>query len=166
MLLSQAQAKAACDKLLQAIRADDAQVSVGSSDFSHLRFAANDLTTSGRREDVYASITVWIDRKRGSASASSLDDDALRSAVQQAEELARIAPVDREYMQTLGPQKYQATAATRKRPRIFPYPIAARPSTRSSRIVRSRAWWGLDSTRPPSAPRPLPPSTALSTTVR
>jgi predicted Zn-dependent protease len=107
MLLSEKEIKAACDKLLSCTKADDAQVGVSSEDFSHLRFAANAFTTSGRREDVSASVTVWIDKKRGSASASNLDDDSLRMAVAQAEELARLAPVDKEYVPTLGQQEYR-----------------------------------------------------------
>jgi predicted Zn-dependent protease len=109
MLLTESETKAICDKLLGMTKAEDAQVSIGSDDFSHLRFAANGFTTSGRREDVSASITVWIDKKRGSAAANDLDDDSLMRAVEQAEQLARISPVDREYLPTLGPQTYKPT---------------------------------------------------------
>src|SRR5213080_945973 len=101
MLLSENETKEYCNKLLSLTKAEDAQVSVGSDDFSHLRFAANGFTTSGRREDVNASITVWIDKKRGSASANDLDNASLKRAVEQAEQLARISPVDREYLPTL-----------------------------------------------------------------
>jgi predicted Zn-dependent protease len=87
--------------------ADDATASVQSEDFSHLRFAANGFTTSGRRENATAEITVWIHKQRGSASANDLDDESLRDAVQQAEQIARIAPVDQEYLPTLGPQTYR-----------------------------------------------------------
>ena len=107
MLLTEKEAKAICDKLLSACTADDAEVSVGSDDYSHLRFAANGFTTCGRREDASASITVWIGKRRGSASTTDLDDASLRRAVAEAEQLARISPVDKEYLPTLGPQKYR-----------------------------------------------------------
>jgi predicted Zn-dependent protease len=107
MLLSEVEAKSVCEKLLRATSADDAQVSVSSEDLSHLRFAANDFTTSGCHEEVSATITVWVDRKRGAATASSLEDAALRDAAQEAEELARVSPLDREYVPTLGPQTYK-----------------------------------------------------------
>ena len=110
MLLSEKESKNICDKLLSLTRADDAEVSVFSDDYSHLRFAANNFTTNGRREDASASVTVWIDKKRGSASASDLEDSSLKAAVAQAEELARIAPVDKEYLPTLGPQKYKPSS--------------------------------------------------------
>jgi predicted Zn-dependent protease len=110
MLLSEKESKNICDKLLSLTRADDAEVSIFSDDYSHLRFAANNFTTNGRREDASASVTVWIDKKRGSASASDLEDSSLKAAVAQAEELARIAPVDKEYLPTLGPQKYKPSS--------------------------------------------------------
>src|SRR5207237_10008563 len=102
MLLSEKQCQDICDKLLNWTKADDAEVSVGSDDFSHLRFAANSFTTDGRRESASASITVWIDKKRGSASSGDLEDASLKAAVAQAEDLARISPVDKEYLPTLG----------------------------------------------------------------
>src|SRR3989441_3358155 len=107
MLLSEKETKAICDKLLSCTQADDAQVSVVSDDFSHLRFAANSFTTNGRREAAFASVTVWIDKKRGSANTGDLEDASLKMAVAQAEQLARMAPVDKEYLPTLGAQTYQ-----------------------------------------------------------
>ncbi len=107
MLLSEKETKSICDKLLNYTRADDAHVSVFSDDISHLRFAANTFTTNGRREDASASVTVWIDKKRGSANASDLDDASLKMAVEQAEQIARMSPVDKEYLPTLGPQTYK-----------------------------------------------------------
>src|SRR5580765_8589515 len=106
-MLTEKESKALCKKLLSFTKADDAEVSVSSEDYSHLRFAANAFTTSGRRENASATVTVWIDQKRGSATANDLEERALRMAVEDAERLARISPVDREYVPTLGPQKYQ-----------------------------------------------------------
>ena len=59
MLLSEKESKSICDKLLSLTKADDAEVSVFSDDFSHLRFAANSFTTNGRREEASATVTVW-----------------------------------------------------------------------------------------------------------
>lgn len=106
-MLTEKDSKALCDKLLRFTKADDAQVSVSSEDFSHLRFAANAFTTSGRRENATAHVTVWIDKKRGAASANDIDDASLNMAVEEAERLARISPVDKEYIPTLGAQRYK-----------------------------------------------------------
>src|SRR5262245_26125701 len=109
MLLTEKETKRLCQKLLGAIKADDASVNVSSEEQSHLRFAANGFTTSGTRDNVTAQVTVWIDRKRGSASTNETDDDSLKAAVAQAEQLARLSPVDIEYLPTLGPQTYKPT---------------------------------------------------------
>src|SRR5947208_12015668 len=110
-MLSEKESRDLCRKLLGYVTADDARVSVASDDFSHLRFAANGFTTSGRREDASADVTVWIKKQRGSASANDLDDGSLRDAVGQAEEIARTAPVDKEYLPTLGPQRYKPSSS-------------------------------------------------------
>jgi len=107
MLLSEQESKAICDKLLGYVTADDAQVGISSEDYSHLRFAANQYTTSGRRETTSVSVTVWINKRRASVSGTDVDDAALKALVTEAEQLARISPEDREYLPTLGPQQYQ-----------------------------------------------------------
>jgi predicted Zn-dependent protease len=107
MLLSEREAKELTDKLLSYVKADDAAVNVGSENYSHLRFAANAFTTSGARENTTVGVTVWIDKKRGSSSTNEVDDASLKATVEQAQELARISPVDREYLPTLGPQTYK-----------------------------------------------------------
>jgi predicted Zn-dependent protease len=109
MLLTEREARSVCERLLGYVKADDALVSVTSEDYSHLRFAANAFSTSGRRENTSINVTVWIDRKRGASSTNDTDDAALRAAVEQAEQIARISPVDREYLPTLGLQTYRPT---------------------------------------------------------
>ncbi|HTD67894.1 MAG TPA: TldD/PmbA family protein [Candidatus Limnocylindria bacterium] len=110
-MLTEKESKAICEKLLSYTKADDAQANVDSEDFSHLRFAANAFATSGRRENVTATVTVWIDRKRGSSTANNVDDTSLKTAVVEAERLARLSPVDKEYVPTLGLQRYKPTNA-------------------------------------------------------
>src|SRR5687767_11523507 len=107
MLLTEKEARTICEKLLSYVKADDAIVGVNSENYGHLRFASNAFTTSGARENVSVGVTVWIDKKRGAASTNEIDDESLKATVAQAEQLARISPVDREYMPTLGKQIYK-----------------------------------------------------------
>ncbi|MGI8410308.1 MAG: TldD/PmbA family protein [Pyrinomonadaceae bacterium] len=107
MLLNEKEAKVITDKILSLVKADDASVSVNSEKFSHLRFANNNFLTSGQRVGRGAGVTVWIGGKRGSSSTNDLDDASLNAMVEQAEKLARLAPVDREYLPTLGRQVYK-----------------------------------------------------------
>lgn len=107
MLLSETEARTICEKLLSYVKADDAVVNVNSDNYGHLRFAANAFTTSGARENVSVSVQVWIGGKRGSATTNEIDDESLKATVALAEQLARISPVDREYVPTLGRQTYK-----------------------------------------------------------
>jgi predicted Zn-dependent protease len=109
MLLTEKEAKQITDKLLSYVKADDAAVGVSSSETSHVRFAENSFLTSGKRENRGASVTVWIGGKRGAAATNDFDDASLRTAVEQAEQIARIAPIDREYLPSLSAQAYKPT---------------------------------------------------------
>ena len=80
MLLTEKECKSFCEKILRMTSAEDATVSVGSEDYSHLRFAANAFTTNGRRESVSAGVTVWINRKAGSSSASGVNNSIFRGS--------------------------------------------------------------------------------------
>lgn len=109
MLLTADEARRLTTRILAMVRAEDASVNVTSRIHRYLRFAANNIQTSGDRETRTASVTVWIERRRGAATTSDLSDASLREMVDQAEALARLSPVDREYMPTLGPQRYEST---------------------------------------------------------
>ena len=111
MLLTEKDARTICEKLLSYVKADDASVGVSSENYGHLRFAQNSFTTSGARENVTVGVTVWINNKRGAASTNEIDDESLKATVAQAEQLAKISPVDREYVPTLGKQTYKPVNA-------------------------------------------------------
>ena len=107
MLLTEKDARTICEKLLSYVKADDASVGVNSENYGHMRFASNAFTTSGARENVTVGVTVWINNKRGAASTNEVDDESLKATVALAEQLARISPVDREYVPTLSKQTYK-----------------------------------------------------------
>ena len=107
MLFTEQEVKTLTSKILSLTTADDATAGVGSNKQSHLRFAGNNVLTSGMRETRNANVVVWIEGKRGSASTNDLDDASLKAMVEQAEKIARNAPRDREYMPSLGKQTYK-----------------------------------------------------------
>lgn len=106
-MLSEREAKKICQKLLGFTKAEDAVVNVTESDQANQRFAGNQFTTNGSSRERSFSITVWIGKRQGSASGTEFDDLSLRRAVEQAETLARLSPVDVEYVPTLDKQKYK-----------------------------------------------------------
>lgn len=107
MLLTEKEAREITEKILSYVKADDAQVSLSSEKTSHLRFARNAFLTSGNTVERGANITVWNKQKRGASSTSDFSDESLKTMVEQAEQIAEISPVDREYLPTLGAQTYQ-----------------------------------------------------------
>ena len=107
MLLTEQETKAFTEKILSFVKADDASAGVGSDKLLHLRFAGNNILTSGTRVSRNANVTVWVGGRRGAASTNDLDDASLRDMVERAQKIAATAPVDREYVPTLGKQTYK-----------------------------------------------------------
>jgi predicted Zn-dependent protease len=108
-MLTRDEALGICGTVLdhaKAAGAEDAIVSVQSSVDAHARFADNRITTSGRAEDVVIAATVWIGRRRGAATANDASGAALKRLAEEAAQIARVSPVHREYLPTLGPLAY------------------------------------------------------------
>ncbi|MDP1571337.1 MAG: TldD/PmbA family protein [Vicinamibacterales bacterium] len=95
----------------RAAGAEDAQVSVQSTVESHARFADNRITTSGRADDIGITVTVWVGRRRGAAMGNDAGADALKLLADEAVQIARVSPVHREYVPTLGPLEYAESRA-------------------------------------------------------
>jgi predicted Zn-dependent protease len=107
MLLTESDARAICTKALSFTKADDAYVRLSGDAHSNLRFAAGSFTTNGYREDAELSVTVWVEGRKGSAASNELEEASLRATVAQAEKLARVSPLDEEYVPTLGAESYK-----------------------------------------------------------
>ena len=108
-MLTRDEALRLCEIVLghaKAAGADDAAVSVIESIESHARFADNRITTSGRADNVDITATVWVERRRGSTSGNDADGSALKRLAEEAVQIARVSPVHREYVPTLGPLDY------------------------------------------------------------
>lgn len=108
-MLARDEAIQICETVLahaKAAGAEDAVVSLHSSVESHARFADNRITTSGRAEDLDISAAVWVERRRGSATGNDTGADGLKRLAEEAVQIARVSPVHREYVPTLGPLEY------------------------------------------------------------
>ena len=108
-MLTRDEALAICETVLahaKAAGAEDATVSLQSTTESHARFADNRITTSGRADDLDITVTVWVGRRRGSVTGNDPSAAALGSIAKEAVQIARVSPVHREYVPTLGPLEY------------------------------------------------------------
>ena len=98
-----------CETVLASAKtagAEDAIVSLRSSVESHARFSGNGISTSGRSEDLDITTTVWVGRRRGSVTGNESGGDSLKRMADEAVQIARVSPVHREYVPTLGPREY------------------------------------------------------------
>ena len=107
--LNEQQARALLEKVLRMSRADTCQVNVGGGSGGNIRYARNTVSTAGETTNQSINVTASFGRKSGSASGNEFDDAALERVVRRAEELARLAPDNPEWMEPLGPQEYLRT---------------------------------------------------------
>lgn len=105
-MLTREQAKTLTDKVLGLSKADEAQVSLSGGEVTHLRFARNTPSTSGSYSSPTLQISSVFGTRTGSVTVNQFDDATLAGAVRRSEEIARLAPEDREFMPALGPQTY------------------------------------------------------------
>jgi predicted Zn-dependent protease len=109
--ITEAEARALLLRTLKQSRAEHCEVSLRASARGNLRTARNAVSTAGTNEDHVVTVRAIFGRRSASASANQLDDVTLRRTVYAAEELARLAPEDPEWVAPLGPQPYVAVPA-------------------------------------------------------
>ncbi len=109
--LSESDAQAIFQKVLGFSKADEAQATLSGSRKANLRFARNAVSTSGGSDDLSLSVQSSFGKKTGTATINELDDASLEKVVRRAEELARLAPENPEYVPFLGPQQYEEPKA-------------------------------------------------------
>ena len=108
-MLTRDEALTICETLLghaKAAGAEDASITVNGSIESHARLAENRVTTSGHADNVAINVTVWVSKRRGSSSGNDAAAEALKRMADEAVQIARVSPVHREYVPTLGPIDY------------------------------------------------------------
>lgn len=105
-MLTKEQARKITEKVLSYSTFPECEISVNSSERAFIRFALNDVTTSGFTVQQSMSISSVRDGKTGSTRVDEFDDDSLREAVKRTERLAMIAPPSPEHMAPLEKQKY------------------------------------------------------------
>ncbi|WP_442756336.1 TldD/PmbA family protein [Methylocystis sp. JAN1] len=110
MFLSSDDAKSIAEKILERSEADACVVKIdGGEDYS-LRFARGGATTNIATSDAAVRISSHIGGRVGSVATANLDGAALEAARARSEEIARMLPVDPDYVPPLGPQEYDASA--------------------------------------------------------
>ena len=105
-ILTKEEAKRLIDKVLAFSKADEMSVSVNGGRTGNIRYARNSVSTSGESTDQSLAITAVFGKRSGTATINEFDDASLEKTVRRAEEIARLAPENPEFMAALGPQTY------------------------------------------------------------
>ncbi|MDX5481565.1 MAG: TldD/PmbA family protein, partial [Hymenobacteraceae bacterium] len=105
------QAEALLKKALAYSKADECEITLTGSNGGNIRYARNEVSTSGTEENVAMSVESRFGKRSGVATINEFDDASLEKVVRRAEEIARIAPESPEYIPMLGPQNYSTTKA-------------------------------------------------------
>lgn len=106
MSLTNDDCRTVADRVLKLSKADECFVAIDAGRNANIRFARNEVTTSGDVDDATLSVRSSFGKRTGTATVNQFDDATLERCVGQAEEIARFAPEDPEHMPVLGPQTY------------------------------------------------------------
>lgn len=106
IILTESEAKALCQKILSYSKADECEVNILGEVRGNLRYARNEVSTSGMIINKNIQVQSAFGKKVGVATIDEFDDASLEKVVRRAEELARLAPENPEYVGVLEPQTY------------------------------------------------------------
>ena len=108
-ILNQEETKRICDRVMSFSKADECIVSMSGGRTGNIRYARNNVSTAGLVENAELSVTVAFGKRQGSVTINAFTDKDLQNAVRMAEDLARLAPENPEFMPALGKQEYRAS---------------------------------------------------------
>ncbi|MBV8251754.1 MAG: TldD/PmbA family protein [Chitinophaga sp.] len=106
-ILNKEAAKALLQKVLSFSKADECEVSLRGAEGGNIRYARNAISTAGDISTLTLSVTSSFGKRSGTATINEFTDEALKRVVQRAEELAKLAPENPEYMPLLGPSAFK-----------------------------------------------------------
>ncbi len=106
-ILSKEEARQILEKVISFSTADSLEASLSGNSQGNIRYARNTVSTSGYNEDVSLGVTANFGKQSASSTINEFDDASLKKVVKRAEELARLAPENPEFMEPLGPQVYK-----------------------------------------------------------
>jgi len=104
--ITREEAQGIIDRVLKMSKADETAVSIQADREANLRYAHNEVSTSGETTNIVVSVRASFKNRSGSASINQFDDQSLERVLRRAEETARFSREDPEFMAALGPQQF------------------------------------------------------------
>ncbi len=114
-ILSQEETRRITDKVMGYSKADQCTVSITGSRTGNVRYARNNISTAGLVENTTMTVAVAFGKKQGVASINEFDDKSLEKVVRRAEDLARLAPENPEFLPAISKQQYKASETFSKK---------------------------------------------------
>jgi predicted Zn-dependent protease len=105
-IFSKEEARKIMEKAMSFSTADACTINLNGGESGNIRYARNSVSTSGFQSNHGLVVNSSFGKKSGTATIDEFDDASLEKVVKRAEELARLAPENPEYMEPLGPQTY------------------------------------------------------------
>ena len=106
-IFTEEQAREILQKVVGLSQADECTATLSGSLEGNIRFARNNVSTSGEVGNAELGVQVAFGRRVGTATINEFSDEALERVVRRAEDLARLAPENPEFMPAIGPQEYR-----------------------------------------------------------
>ncbi|MBC5993960.1 TldD/PmbA family protein [Pontibacter cellulosilyticus] len=110
-ILSREEAQAILKKALSFSKADECEITLSGNSGGNIRYARNEVSTSGAEENTTMAVESRFGKRSGVATINEFDDKSLEKVIRRSEETARLAPESPEYIEFLGPQEYISTKA-------------------------------------------------------
>ncbi|QRR01136.1 TldD/PmbA family protein [Dyadobacter sandarakinus] len=131
IILTESEAKALLQKVLKYSKADECEVNIMGEERGNIRYARNEVSTSGALINQNLEVQSAFGKKVGVATVDEFSDEAIEKCVRRAEELAQLAPENPEYVGVLGPQTYGKSNG------FFDSTAAINPDVRANAVAKS-----------------------------
>ncbi len=106
-IMTEAEAKTILDKVVALSTADECTATLTGSVEGNIRFALNNVSTSGVVSNATLSVQVAYGKRVGTASVNEFSDSALARVVRRAEDVAKLAPENPEFVPAVAKQTYR-----------------------------------------------------------
>ena len=130
-ILNKDEAQALLKKVLSFSKADECEAGLNGSEGGNIRYARNSVSTAGDISQLTLAVTSYFRKRSGTATINEFDDASLEKAVRRAEELAKLAPENPEYVPLLGPQSFKESKS------FVPATAAITPDDRADAVGKS-----------------------------
>ena len=110
VILTEEEAKALLQKVLKYSKADECEINISGEKSGNLRYARNEVSTSGSQLTQNLIVQSAFGKKVGVATTNEFSEEAFAKVVRKSEELAQLAPENPEYVGVLTPQQYKKTS--------------------------------------------------------